>query len=215
MATIDRQRLEFVYSMRIHATSEWRLFDNWDVSAFQVGYEGTTEQREAVAFASFVVVDFDRLQMASEEPSGYADYYSFDLARAVEALLDDEGGARDKTFKLTGGDWPVAMLFMEQVEVVRRFRGQQLGRLIAAEAIATLGRGCDFVLTYPAPAGRGNATGTDAHNAERKALRRYWAGIGFRAFADGYSVLDLRGRNYKLDRHLLRWDALPSRDWYE
>ncbi len=212
VATIDRQSLEFVYSSRVQTSSEWRLLDLWGVDAWHTVYKGATEKVEHVGSASFAVVDFDRLNLAQENPAAYVDQYSQELLFAVEVVFDSRG-PRDRTLKLTRGEWPVAMLFMEQVDVVRRYRGQQLGHLIAADAIATLGRGCRFVLTYPAPTEKA-AAGTEQHKAQRKVLRRYWSGIGFRAFVHGYWVLDLYGRNCKLDRHLLRWDALPLEDSY-
>ncbi len=203
MKPVDLSDLGFEYDMRAEMGSEYELLDQWHVRLTRRRVHPDGESvTEVLAQASFILIDGHRFRLYNSVLS-YAEYYSQDLWEAVDVVVDEAGMPRRRVAEMTD-DWPIAFLVMEQVTVARPYRGQQLGLILAAEAISTLGRGCDLVVTYPAPTERPEKYGTPEHIAQCKALRRYWRRIGFRALDKGFSALPLNRWSDELGSYLLR-----------
>jgi len=82
------------------------------------------------------------------------------------------------------------ILLLDRVRLDPDHRGRGLGPIVAAAAIARLGRGCHLAACYPAPFERTSSRPEDRARAV-EALGRVWSKVGFRHWRDGVWMLDL------------------------
>jgi GNAT superfamily N-acetyltransferase len=90
--------------------------------------------------------------------------------------------------QLPGGTGHVVLL--DRVWLAPDHRGRGLGPIVAAAAIARLGRGCHLAACYPAPF-EGAPLGPEDQARAVEALGRLWSKVGFRHWRDGVWMLDL------------------------
>ena len=82
------------------------------------------------------------------------------------------------------------IMLLDRVWLDPDYRGGGLGPVVAAAAIARLGRGCHLAACYPAPfEGASLQAGDQARAVD--ALGRVWSKVGFRHWRDGVWMLDL------------------------
>ena len=99
----------------------------------------------------------------------------------AQPLPADLGAASGKTTHI---------LLLDRVWLDPARRGCGLGPIVAAAAIARLGRGCHLAALYPAPfEGAPRQPQDQTHAVE--ALGRVWSKVGFRHWRDGVWMLDL------------------------
>jgi GNAT superfamily N-acetyltransferase len=82
------------------------------------------------------------------------------------------------------------ILLLDRVWLDPDHRGRGFGPLVAAAAIARLGRGCHLAACYPAPF-EGTSRQPDEQARAVEALGRVWSKVGFRHWRDGVWMLDL------------------------
>jgi GNAT superfamily N-acetyltransferase len=82
------------------------------------------------------------------------------------------------------------ILLLDRVWLDPDHRGRGLGPLVAAAAIARLGRGCHLAACYPAPF-EGSFRQPEDQARAVEALGRVWSKVGFRHWRDGVWMLDL------------------------
>ena len=82
------------------------------------------------------------------------------------------------------------ILLLDRLWLDPDHRGRGLGPLVAAAAIARLGRGCHLAACYPAPFEGASRQPVDQDRAV-EALGRVWSKVGFRHWRDGVWMLDL------------------------
>jgi len=82
------------------------------------------------------------------------------------------------------------ILLLDRVWLDPDHRGCGLGPIVAAAAIARLGRGCHLAACYPAPFEGASGQPEDQARAV-EALGRVWSKVGFRHWRDGVWMLDL------------------------
>jgi GNAT superfamily N-acetyltransferase len=82
------------------------------------------------------------------------------------------------------------ILLLDRVWLDPDHRGRGLGPLVAAAAIARLGRGCHLAACYPAPF-EGTFRQLEDQARAVEALGRVWSKVGFRHWRDGVWMLDL------------------------
>jgi GNAT superfamily N-acetyltransferase len=82
------------------------------------------------------------------------------------------------------------IMLLDRVWLDPDHRGRGLGPVVAAAAIARLGRGCHLAACYPAPF---DGTSRQSEDQDRavEALGRVWSKVGFRHWRDGVWMLDL------------------------
>jgi GNAT superfamily N-acetyltransferase len=86
------------------------------------------------------------------------------------------------------------ILLLDRVWLHPDHRGRGLGPIVAAAAIARLGRGCHLAACYPAPFDGAPRQPEDQARAV-EALGRVWSKVGFRHWRDGVWMLDLSGND--------------------
>ena len=89
-----------------------------------------------------------------------------------------------------GSGRPSHILLLDRVWLDPDQRGCGLGPIVAAAAIARLGRGCHLAACYPAPFEGASRQPEDQARAV-EALGRVWSKVGFRHWRDGVWMLDL------------------------
>jgi GNAT superfamily N-acetyltransferase len=89
---------------------------------------------------------------------------------------------------VSGGTGHIVLL--DRVWLHPDHRGRGLGPIVAAAAIARLGRGCHLAACYPAPF-EGAARRPEDQARAVEALGRVWSKVGFRHWRDGVWMLDL------------------------
>jgi GNAT superfamily N-acetyltransferase len=82
------------------------------------------------------------------------------------------------------------IVLLDRVWLDPDHRGRGFGPLVAAAAIARLGRGCHLAACYPAPFERASCQPEDQARAV-EALGAVWSKVGFRHWRDGVWMLDL------------------------
>jgi GNAT superfamily N-acetyltransferase len=86
------------------------------------------------------------------------------------------------------------IVLLDRVWLDPDHRSRGLGPIVAAAAIARLGRGCHLAACFPAP-----FEGTPGEPEDRagavEALGRVWSKVGFRHWRDGVWMLDLSTRD--------------------
>jgi hypothetical protein len=82
------------------------------------------------------------------------------------------------------------ILLLDRVWLDPEHRGGGLGPVVAAAAMARLGRGCHLAACYPAPFEGPSRPPADQARAV-EALGRVWSKVGFRHWRDGVWMLDL------------------------
>ena len=82
------------------------------------------------------------------------------------------------------------ILLLDRVWLDPDRRGRGLGPIVAAAAIARLGRGCHLAACFPAPFEGASGQPDDQARAV-EALGRVWSKVGFRHWRDGVWMLDL------------------------
>ena len=82
------------------------------------------------------------------------------------------------------------IVLLDRVWLDPAHRGRGLGPVVAAAAIARLGRGCHLAACYPAPFEGASLQAEDQARAVQ-ALGRVWSKVGFRHWRDGVWMLDL------------------------
>jgi GNAT superfamily N-acetyltransferase len=92
---------------------------------------------------------------------------------------------------LAGGSGSTShIVLLDRVWLQPDHRGHGLGPIVAAAAIARLGRGCHLAACYPAPFEGAPRPPEDQARAV-EALARVWSKVGFRHWRDGVWMLDL------------------------
>jgi GNAT superfamily N-acetyltransferase len=86
------------------------------------------------------------------------------------------------------------ILLLDRVWLEPGHRGRGLGPLVAAAAIARLGRGCHLAACYPAPF-EGTSRQPEDQARAVEALGGVWSKVGFRHWRDGVWMLDLSTHN--------------------
>jgi GNAT superfamily N-acetyltransferase len=82
------------------------------------------------------------------------------------------------------------LVLLDRVWLDPDHRGRGLGPVVAAAALARLGRGSHLAACYPAPFDGGSRPPEDQARAV-EALGRVWSKVGFRHWRDGVWMLDL------------------------
>jgi len=82
------------------------------------------------------------------------------------------------------------ILLLDRVWLDPDHRGRGLGPIIAAAAIARLGRGCHLAACYPAPF-EGPSPEPEDRTRAVEALGGVWSKVGFRQWRDGVWMVDL------------------------
>jgi GNAT superfamily N-acetyltransferase len=82
------------------------------------------------------------------------------------------------------------IVLLDRVWLEPDHRGRGLGPIVAAAALARLGRGCHLAACYPAPF-EGAARRPEDQARAVVALGRVWSKVGFRHWRDGVWMLDL------------------------
>lgn len=134
---------------------------------------------------------------------GYAHVLVFTLERGTDIgmLADHASGAwidvkhRSDAPHLSadlgdGSEGTRHIVLLDRVWLDPDHRGRGLGPLVAAAAIARLGRGCHLAACYPAPFEGASRRPLDQARAV-EALGRVWSKVGFRHWRDGVWMLDL------------------------
>jgi hypothetical protein len=88
-----------------------------------------------------------------------------------------------------------SVLVLDRLWIDPEWRGNGLGPIVAACAIARLGRGCRLVACYPAPyesVPSESAPLPEDRDRSVEALSRIWAKVGFTPWSDGVWMLDLQ-----------------------
>lgn len=99
------------------------------------------------------------------------------------------------------------VLLLDRVWLDPDHRGRGLGPVVAAAAIARLGRGCHLAACYPAPFEETSRQPEDQARAV-EALGRVWSKVGFRHWRDGVWMLDLT--THDMQATLAELVAAPS-----
>ena len=112
---------------------------------------------------------------------GYAHVLVFTLepGRDISELAD-----------VASGTWIDVEPRLDRVWLDPDRRGRGLGPIVAAAAIARLGRGCHLAACFPAPFEGASGQPDDQARAV-EALGRVWSKVGFRHWRDGVWMLDL------------------------
>ena len=133
---------------------------------------------------------------------GYAHVLVFTLepGRDIGELADPASGTwldvetRPEALRLpdlgAGSGETRHLLLLDRVWLDPTRRGCGLGPIVAAAAIARLGRGCHLAALYPAPF-EGVSGQPEDHAHAVEALGRVWSKVGFRHWRDGVWMLDL------------------------
>jgi hypothetical protein len=82
-----------------------------------------------------------------------------------------------------------SVVILDRLRINPEWRGNGLGPIVAACAIARLGRGCRLAACYPAPFESPQTP--DGYDRSVEALSRIWAKVGFTPWNDGVWMLDL------------------------
>ena len=96
-------------------------------------------------------------------------------------LPADPGGGSESTGHI---------LLLDRVWLDPDYRGRGFGPLVAAAAIARLGRGCHLAACYPAPF-EGSSRQPEDQARAVEALGRVWSKVGFHHWRDGVWMLEL------------------------
>ena len=146
-----------------------RHVERWDVTV-------TAEDGAAVGYVHVVVLNLDGgLEVA-------------DLTDPATGTWC-EPVTRSQTGTGAAGVLGAHILVLDRVYIEPAQRGSRLGPLVAALAIARLGRGCAMAVCFPAPFD-GPRPDADRDGAIA-ALGLIWETVGFRPRSDGVWVLDL------------------------
>jgi len=149
--------------------------ERWTVSAFLEGAAGSEDPAE-IGYAHILVFTLepgrDIGELADAATGTWID---------VETHLDPHLPAAGKSDRI---------LLLDRVWLDPDCRGRGLGPIVAAAAIARLGRGCHLAACYPAPFD-GAARPPEEQARAVEALGRVWSKVGFRHWRDGVWMLDL------------------------
>ncbi|WP_439564931.1 hypothetical protein [Microcella sp.] len=171
---------------RNYVEEEQGTVQRWDAKLFFETEEGPQTQFQTqthvVGRASF------RLHPDARFSSSFwdlCDEESGDLALIAESLMDKDGRAQRRLFSGITDD-ARAVLIIDRVHIVKKFRGQGLGSEFVRRAIeCILGSTPAVVTAYPAPVAVSLKKRTPEHWLH---IRGFWTNVGFVHFQDGVFV---------------------------
>jgi len=150
-----------------------RHIERWTVTV-------TGDDAEPVGYAHVIILNLDGDLEVADLADGELGVWREPIARLEGARSALDGAAG------TLGDH---VLVLDRVFIEPARRGEGLGPIVAALAIARLRRGCRIAVCFPAPFD--GPRGDDERDQSIAALGRIWATVGFRPRSDGVWVLSL------------------------
>jgi hypothetical protein len=164
------------------AAPSFRHIERWTVTV-RADDPVATGRTRSIGDARVIVLNLE----PDMTPADLADQAAGDW---VERSWTTEHAESTTIWAAAGRPVESSVLILDRVWIDPAWRGNGLGPVVAACAIARLGRGCRLAACYPAPLD--SQQNTDDRERSISALSRIWAKVGFTPWNDGVWMLDLQ-----------------------